>query len=264
MGWKKDLRALMYQGLQMCDFTKINEINKGLKTLLEDKFKKIYLEKIERKNNNEEEVCDLFSFKIDKKGLSIFEKITSIDALDEVKKEIIKRYDEFSEEFSDYFGRVEDQLDERQIKSFEIIDKMIKHRGKKLKSTIDKFMVKDGWCVAKIKDEFYFKVQHNLKDIVDDLLPAISTGMRENTAYEGIMTYFNIFLSQLGVYTKVFEANQKCDYEFLSPQECDNCETSDLDKKDVIKEVLSYPYILADNKIIVEGKVILWRIVNNG
>ncbi len=88
--------------------------------------------------------------------------------------------------------------------------------------------------------------------------------MRENSAYNGILSSLNIFLSQLGIYTMDIDIDKECNYEFVDPQECDDCETDDINKKDMIKEVLSYPYILDEKQIVVEGKVILWKVVHNG
>lgn len=251
----------------MCSyFVEIDNINKRFKKLLEEDFKLVYIENkpIKEKNIKENIKNNISSFKIEKKKESVFLKITSVDTLDEVKKEIKSKYENFLDTFLDYFERVEDKLDEKNTKSFEIIEKTIKNRGKKLNGTIDKFSVEESWNVTKIRVEFCFKLQKNLKDLVDSLVPTISTGMKENSAYDGILNSFNTFLSQLGIYTMDIEMDKECNYEFVNPQECDDCETEDINKKDMIKEILSYPYILNEEQIIAEGKVILWKVVYNG
>jgi hypothetical protein len=248
-------------------FIEINTLNIKFKKLLEDDYKLIYIEEkqIKQEDNSETSQNDLSLFKIEKNRESIFKQIVSADKLDEVKKEIKSEYDKFSDDFLDYFERVEDMLNEKHIKSFEIIEKTIKNRGKKLNGTINKFIVEDSWSVSKIEEEFYFKLQKNLKDIIDSLIPTISTGRKESSAYDGILTSLNRFLSQLGIYTMDLDTNKKYeDFDFLDPQECDDCETEDLNKQDMIKEILSYPYILSDELIVVEGKVILWKVVHNG
>lgn len=248
--------------------TEINSLNLGFKNLLKDDFKLVYIENREAKQENDKDSSknDLSIFKIEKNRESIFKKITSVDKLDEVKKEIKSEYEKFSNSFSAYFDRVDSQLNKNEIKSFEIIEKTIKNRSKKLNGTIDKFRVEDSWnSVSKIEEEFYFKVQKNLKDIVDSLIPTISTGLKENSAYEGVLTDLNKFLSQLGIYTMDLDVNKKYDnFDFLAPQECDDCETKDLNKQDILKEILSYPYILNEEQIILEGKVILWKVIHNG
>jgi len=258
----------MYQRLQMSNFfTEINTLNLGFKKLLEDDFKLVYIEEkqIKQEDNSETSQNDLSLFKIEKNRESIFKQIVSIDKLDEVKKEIKSEYDKFSNDFLDYFERVEDMLNEKHINSFEIIEKTIKNRGKKLNGTINKFIVEDSWSVSKIEEEFYFKLQKNLKDIIDSLIPTISTGRKESSAYDGILKDLNKFLSQLGIYTMDLDTHKKYeDFDFLDPQECDDCETEDLNKQDMIKEILSYPYVLSDELIVVEGKVILWKVVHNG
>jgi hypothetical protein len=250
----------------MSSFIEIAKLNIKFKKHLEDDFKSVYIEnkQIKQESNKKNFQNDLSKFKIAKNRESIFKKITSADKLDEVKQEIKSEYERFSKEFLDYFDRVENKLDEKQIKSFEIIDKTIKNRGKKLNGTIDKFKVEDSWNISKIKEEFYFKLQKNLKNIIDSLVPTISTGMRETDAYNGVLSLLNKFLSQLGIYTMDLELNQKYDLHFLDPQECDDCETNDLDKQDIIKEVLSYPYMLNEEQIVLEGKVILWKVKHNG
>jgi len=251
----------------MCSvFTEIDTLNIRLKNLLEEDFKLVYIESKHTKEDDKEENLknDISSFKIEKKKESIFLKISSVDKLDEVKKEIKSEYEKFSEEFLGYFDRIDDKLDEKNLESFEIIEKIIKNRGKKLNGTIDKFKVEDSWGVSKIREEFYFKLQKNLVDLVDSLVPTILTGAKENSAYDGILSSLNTFLSQLGIYTMDIDIDKECNYEFVSPQECDDCETEDMDKKDRIKEILSYPYLLNESQIVVEGKVILWKVVRNG
>jgi len=251
----------------MSNFIEIAELNIKFKKLLEDNFKLVYIKQKEpnRERTNQNSQNNLSLFKIEKNRESIFKKITSIDKLDEVKKEIKSEYKKFSEEFLDYFDRVDNQLDNKQKKSFEIIDKTIKNRGKKLDATINKFRVEDSWSVSRIEEEFYFKLQKNLKDIIDNLLDTISTGLKENSAYEGILSYLNNFLSQLGIYTIDLDITKKYDnLDLLDPQECDDCKTEDLEKQEMIKEILSYPYILNEEQIVLEGKVILWKVVRNG
>jgi len=249
-------------------FIEINTLNIKFKKLLEDDYKLIYIEEkqIKQEDNSETSQNDLSLFKIEKNRESIFKQIVSADKLDEVKKEIKSEYNKFSEEFVYYFDRVENMLNDKDKESFEIIEKTIKNRSKKLNRTIDKFVIEDSWnSVSKIEEEFYFKLQKNLKDIVESLIPTISTGMRENSAYDGILTSLNKFLSQLGIYTIDLDSNKKYeDFSLLDPQECDDCETEDLNKQDMIKEILSYPYVLSDELIVVEGKVILWKVVRNG
>jgi hypothetical protein len=251
----------------MSSFEKIGELNIGFKKLLEDDFKLVYIEQkqVQQEGNKESFQNDLSLFKIKRNRESIFKKITSIDKLDEVKQEIKSEYEKFSNEFSGYFDRVDNLLDEKNKQSFKIIKKTIKSRNKKLNATINKFKVEDSWSVSRTEEEFYFKLEKNLKDILDSLLPTISTGLKENSAYDGILSYLNSFLSQLGIYTIDLDTTKKYDnFDLLAPQECENCETKDINKQDMIKEILSYPYILNEKQIVLEGKVILWKVVHNG
>jgi len=251
----------------MCRIQNIDKLNIKLKILLENDFRLVYIEQKDsvQEDNKEEFTNDLSLFKIKKNKESVFKKISSIDTLNEVKQEIKSEYEKFTNDFLDYFERVENQLDEKQIQSFEIIEKTIKNRAKKLNSTIDKFKIENSWGVSKIEEEFYFRLQKNLKDIVSSLVPTISTGMKENSAYNGILISLNDFLSKLGIYTIDLDLDRKYeDFHFLDPQECDDCETNDLNKQDIIKEVLTYPYILNEDRVVVEGRVILWKVIRNG
>jgi len=251
----------------MSKITEIEKLNVKFKQCLENYFNLIYIEpKVVREETIQVNIQDnLSKFKIKNSKDSIFKKITSIDTLSEVKKEIKSEYEKFTDEFLDYFDRVENQLDAKQVESFEIIEKTIKNRAKKLNSSIDKFMIEDSWNTTKISEEFYFKVRKNLNDIINSLISTISIGMKENSAYDGILKSLNKFLSQLGIYTLELDTATKYEnFDFLEPQECEDCETKDINKQDMIKEILSYPYILNKEQIIMEGKVILWKVVHNG
>lgn len=253
----------------MYDFNLIIKLNKNIKKVLEDDFKLVYVEKriIFQGNNKKESLDDLSYFKIEKNKKSIFDEIKSIDSLNELKNKIKNLYEEFNQDFEDYFDRVENQLDENHIKSFESINKIIKNRGKKLNTTINKFKIEDNWnSVSKIKEEFYFKLQKNIKDILESLLPTISVGLKDNSAYEGVLICLNNFLSKLGIYTEDVQVGDECNYDLLDPQECDDCKTNNEQLKDIIKEVLSYPYLLNNENgdILLEGNVILWKVVSNG
>ncbi|MDQ7073997.1 MAG: hypothetical protein Q9O24_02330 [Gammaproteobacteria bacterium] len=250
----------------MFDFTEIDRLNKFFKSLLEDQFLLVYIEDRVVKKEGDKNTDDnhLHLFKITKSRSSIFEKITSVDALDDVKDEIKNAYKGFSDNFLDYFDRVDGELKQKHRKSFEIIEKMIKSRAKKLSNTVEKFGIEGAWGVSKMQEEFYFSVQKNLEDILDNLLPTISTGMRESNAYNGVLNCLNEFLSKLGVYTLDIDMNKECDYNTISPQNCEDCETDDGSKKDMIKELISYPYVLNEEQVIMEGKVMLWKVVHNG
>lgn len=250
----------------MYDFNRLFEVVEKNKKCLEKYYKVVYIKNktSQKEEKIEETKNDLSLFKIEKKREPIFNKIISIDSLEKVKDEIKNEYKNFIDDFLEYFERVEGQLNENQIKSFEIIEKTLNNRGKKLNSTIDRFQVEDNWKVFKIKEEFYFKIEQNLKDIINTLTPTISTGLKENSAYEGVLKIFNQFLSKLGIYTKEFKEDEECDYNILDPQECDDCDTKDKTKRDIIKEILSYPYLIDENRVVAEGRVIIWRIKHNG
>ena len=128
----------------MYNFERIYSLNESLKTCLENDYGLIYItQRIHNQNdevfNNSDEDNYLELFFIPKKEPFIIEKITSIDGLKEVQKEIKKYYEDFLKNFGNYFEQVESQLDEKTNESFEIIYKIIQNRKKKLFSKLDKF-----------------------------------------------------------------------------------------------------------------------------
>ena len=78
---------------------------------------------------------------------------------------------------------------------------------------------------------------------------------------------FNKFLLKLGVYTKGLSSGKKLsesEWEYITPQENSDSETSDHTLKNVVKEVLSYPYMLTygeREQLVREGEVIMWKVI---
>ena len=257
----------------MYNFERIYSLNESLKTCLENDYGLIYItQRIHNQGdevfNNSDEDNYLELFFIPKKEPFIIEKITSIDGLKEVQKEIKKYYEDFLKNFGNYFEQVESQLDEKTNESFEIIYKIIQNRKKKLFSKLDKFEIEDDWNIQRTKKEFLFHIQKNLKDIIKSIIDPILFGIKENSAYDGIIEIFNNFLSSLGIYTKTLQVGYKLkdeDFYLINPIESeDDVETTDLNKKDVIKEIIHYPYLINEQDVILEGEIILWRIKHNG
>ena len=257
----------------MYNFERIYSLNESLKTCLENDYGLIYItQRIHNQGdevfNNSDEDNYLELFFIPKKEPFIIEKITSIDGLKEVQKEIKKYYNDFLKNFGNYFEQVESQLDEKTNESFEIIYKIIQNRKKKLFSKLDKFEIEDDWNIQRTKKEFLFHIQKNLKDIIKSIIDPILSGIKENSAYDGIIEIFNNFLSSLGIYTKTLQVGYKLkdeDFYLINPIESeDDVETTDLNKKDVIKEIIHYPYLINEQDVILEGEIILWRIKHNG
>jgi len=261
----------MDKTLKKIDFNQIDQLNLKLKNILETRFKLVYFEVRKEISDNpiekNSENSFLHLFEIPKKEDSIFSSINSIDDLTLVKDKILDNFNSFLDEFDSYFERIEDKLDEKNCESFEIIFKTLKNRKKKLESALKKFKIEDGWNLSKIREELSYSLKKNLKDIIDSLIRPISIGLQDSSAYEEILKQFNLFLSDLGIYTHQFNSGDKLnddDWNYVEPQEDDSCDTSEDNLKDVIKEVISYPYLIGDNTVISEGKIILWRYIKNG
>lgn len=250
----------------MYDFKNMNKISDNLKKLLEKDF---YLMVIDNKiiNNNIDNKEYLRLLDIKKENKSIFEDITSFDKLEDIKKLLLLNYEDLINDFMDYFDRVENGLDEHNKKSFEIIEKTLKNRYKKLNSIIERFQIENSWSVKNIKEEFFNIINPILEDIISSIIKASISGLKLSNIYKEIIKILNRFLIKLGIYTRCFDINQKLtddDFNFLLPQDCDNCDTDDKSKKDRIKDVLTLPYLIGKDNIVLNGEVIIWRMRHNG
>jgi hypothetical protein len=239
---------------------KIEGISTRGKSILEKDFGLVYVTKMEVLENGKNPHP---IFLIPKENPSIFSKIDSRSELENVKKEIGISYENFINRFYDFFDRVEKQLDEKTLESFEIIGNILGNRKKKLEKSLKKFEIENEWKVENMRVEFFYKVQKNLEDILSSTLTPIQNGIRENSSYEGIVTEMNTFLKELGVYTEKIEAGEKIeDYDIFEPESCEECKTGDVSKRDEIREVVSYPYLTnGDEDIpVLAGKVFVWQI----
>ena len=255
----------------MYDFKNLYIVTDKLKSCLENNFRLVYIiQKVQKQDkglDSKSEENHLHFFNIPKDKISIFKKITSADSLSTVKKEIQNRYDDFIDSFGSYFDRVENQLNETNIESFEIILKTLKNRNRKLTSKIKRFKIENDWNIKKLQEEFFFSISKILEDIIDSIISPIIVGLKENNSYETLLKDLNNFLASLGIYTKTFEVGYRLkeeDWDFIKPQDCENCDTTDLDKKDVIKDILTYQYLTNEIDIISSGKINVWRIKHNG
>ena len=252
---------------QIYSFDDMYKLNVGFKKLLQEDYNVVYFEKRAEITGTEidnKETENQFShlFQVPQKDDSIFSTINSPDDLEQVKSKISLFYDQFIDDFDTYFERIEDRLDEKNLESFEIIFKTLKNRKKRLDSSLKKFKIVDSWNITRIKEELQFALQKNFKDIIDSLVRSISTGLYESSAYEDILKQLNLFLSKIGIYTYNLNIGQKLtekDWNFVEPEEGENCDTSNIELRDVIKEITTYPYIIKDGLVISEGKIILWR-----
>ena len=256
----------------MSSIDSILELNSKFKPFLEKEFKEVYIEDFNHAKEDGVHINDnnifLENSIIEKKEESIINRIDSIASIKEINEKILLNYDNFIKNYREYISRVEDKIDDRTKESFLIILKSLQNRQKKLNTTLKRFKIKDNWNIYKTKEEFYFKFQSSFSDIIKTTLVPIENGLKENSSYKEILNMFNDFLSTLNIYTfhSIKEEEiPKDDEEYLfEPQACSDCETEDIEKRNKIKEILSYPYVIdinSETKIILEGRVIYWRYV---
>jgi len=247
-----------------------SKLNPLFKRCLEVGFKEIYLEVVTEENKDGSIKNSMVNFleesKIKRKKDSIFENINSLKDIEIFKDEIFRYYNNFINNFNDYFERVENKIDEQIEESFFVLIKTLKNRKKKLESSLKKFKIEDNWNVDKIKIELYFKMRKILEDIVSVFSDAIIVGLRSNNAYNQPLKHLNEFLEGIGIYTydSISLEKKPTDEEehFLRPIEGENCETKDMSKKNMIKEIIHYPYLIDINKekqVLVEGNVVFWK-----
>jgi len=243
----------------------LNTLNKGFKSLLEDKYNKKYFVIIPVNQENENtSVSDVLAyFTIENNSVSIRNDITSPDKLNDIKTEISTDYDQFGLEIIEYYERASASLNEQTSKSISIIAKTIKARKKKLDVALKRFSVQDHWSVSQLGSEFELVLAKFLKDLIENVIRPIGTGLKDHSVYQDILSMFNAYLAKLGVYTSQYEVNHKLtedDWNYLSPIDSEDCETSDSSLKNVIKNIHSYPYFIGDDTLVLEGEVILWRV----
>ncbi len=147
-----------------------------------------------------------------------------------------------------------------------IINKTIDNRKKRLFYAIDSFQIQDNWNMTKIRDEYLLIIEKHFSNIIDEIVRTISTGinsLNEKHIYRELLNIFNRFLKSIGIYTILIAKGEKVDeakWKLIDPQICGECSTNDKDLKDIIKEVLSLPYMVDDNRAVLNGKAFFWSV----
>lgn len=245
---------------------KLDDLNANFKPLLEDKFGKKYVSDIviDKSSDGDSVQSYLSYFAIKRNDVVIKDQITSQENLTNVKNIIITDYEKFTQDCIDYYGRVHDCLDDKMAKSLGIIIKTFKSRMKKLKNALDRFTVQDSWNIATLGLEFEQVLVRFLKDLIENTIRPISTGLSEHQIYQDILIIFNTYLARLGVSTCDYKAGHKVcddDWNYLRPVPVDDSETPDSALKNMIKTVYSYPYVIGDSVVVLEGEVVLWKVI---
>jgi len=119
--------------------------------------------------------------------------------LENIKKIIFIEYNKMIDRYYDLFDNVEDQLDEKTIKSLEIIGKLLENRQKRMESLFKRFMPDDSWNIIKIQNKFNSLLVDFLKDILEATSESIANGLKENTVYEDIFKIIGDFYRYVGV-----------------------------------------------------------------
>jgi hypothetical protein len=244
----------------------LNILNKGFKSLLENEYGKEYI--TSNKESDTSSVSDILTyFSIQNSSVVICDDITSPETLDKIKNKIMTGYEKFTLDIIDYYGRISTQLDDQTSKSISIIAKTFKARKKKLDAAFKRFTIQDHWGVTQLGREFESILIKFLSDLIESIIHSISVGIKEkavSSVYQHLLKMFNCYLSQLGVYTTHYDVGHKLsedDWSVLNPIDSDDCDTSDGSLKDVIKNIYYYPYFIGENTLILEGNVILWRVI---
>ncbi|WP_207678827.1 hypothetical protein [Desulfonema magnum] len=147
-----------------------------------------------------------------------------------------------------------------------MISRIIQQFLKTVKYQIERFDIKNVVTVNDIRYQFYLFLKPLLKEnLIERVIPAIFIGMKNGEAddvYESLLGNINKLLFALGVHTAGIEAGQKINFEICEVISSDQNKTDDHRLSDTIKEVRQLPYIFDNNHVLVDGKVVVWRVVN--
>ncbi|EJF07581.1 hypothetical protein ThvES_00002930 [Thiovulum sp. ES] len=250
----------------MYNFDKIVSLNKKFDEILTKDFGHFRpIAIVQKDSESDKDVNYLTLFMIEKGEKSLFGKPTSHDDFESQKKKFLDEVDSFAEKFDDFLDRVEKQLSESEIESLEIIGKTIDNRTRKLISAVKKFKIDENWNLQKLSDEYLIAIDKNFSSFISEVVRVLESGIDEKPFYQQVLQIFNSFLKNIGIFTLELKAGEKLDdkkYDFIQPEECDKCNTTDRNLAHVIKNVISFPYMVAENRAIADGKVNMWRIVN--
>ena len=142
-----------------------------------------------------------------------------------------------------------------------------KAKKKKLDAAFKRFTIQDHWGVTQLGSEFESILIKFLSELIKSTIDPICVGIKNkavSSVYQNLLKMFNCYLSELGVYTTHYDIGHKLseyDWDVLNLIDSDDCETSDSSFKNVIKKIDSYPYFIGKNTLILDGNVILWRVI---
>jgi hypothetical protein len=250
----------------MYNFDKIVSLNKKFDEVLTKDFGHFRpITIVPKDSESGEDVNYLTLFMIEKGEKSLFGKPTSHDDFKSQKEKFLDEIDSFVEKFNDFFDRIEKQLSETEIDSLEIISKTIENRKRKLSSAVKKFKIDENWNLQKLSDEYLIAIEKNFSTFISEVVRVLESGIDKKPSYQQVLQIFNSFLKNIGIFTLELEVGEKLDdekYDFIQPEECDECNTTDKNLAHVIKNVISFPYMVSENRAVANGKVNMWRIVN--
>jgi hypothetical protein len=200
----------------------------------------------------------------------ILERINGPRSVSEITSEILESFDIFLNDYSCFFDKIEElEVDNQTTETYDMISKVLKNRKKKLENSLKKFHAEivDTWDVTRIREEFCNSLSKSISDIIDSILRPCLAGIRSNNSYEKVIKLLNEFLMSLSIYTLPdvtveTELSPMAD-DFMDPEESDETWTIDLTKKGLIKQLISYPYVIKINcniTPIMNGKALFWKI----
>lgn len=221
-------------------------------------------EKSDIKKSNTKKHTDskilLEKFKISTSSQPIYKKINNFNDINKLISEIILEIEKIN--INSYIIGVKD---ENTKKSLELMNKIIEKYKTKIKDIENIENTEDLKTVRDIQNLFRDKILKNtekffLKKVIDSIYKGLFANM-EYDVYESILKKVNKYLSYLGITTynniNINEEINDLNYvEILTTKD-----TSDKNMVGKVSEIISYPYIINDNKdiIVYEGIVILYK-----
>ena len=219
----------------------------------EPKLKQIKVSNSINNDVNEEKI--ILKFNIDKKNKPIYEDISCFEDINTVIESIRLNLDKLIENMKPILN--DKDYDENTKKALSSIMNF-----KKNISRLDRGTDKES-PLDKNKEKFIENLSKLLEDrIIKDCIQPIYQGMKhsENYIYDNLLIYINEWLQNLGIYTFALDENEKLNDEKLNYIHNINSEnTKDYSKDHLIKDIIQYPYIFSEDKIVCDGEVVIWR-----
>ncbi len=253
--------------LEHLDFQDIKKLNREFSLLFNKENLISEIEKEENLKDVENTSSLIEKFMLIPSKIPFYERLNSPDEIES----LLNRFEKLAvnlETSVDHIAEDYERQSEnsKKAETVNMISRIIQQFVETVKYQIKRFDIKNVVTVNDVRYHFYLFLKPLLKEnLIERVIPAIFIGMRNGEAddvYESLLRNINKLLSALEVHTVRIEAGQKIDFGICEVIPSDQDKTDDHKLLDIVKEVEQLPYIFDNNHVLVEGKVVVWRVVN--